>query len=152
MTFFFELPRVSIHSRVVGSFSALEFCLGSFCALVAKSLPSTAKEFAKELRRFVRVGSRAHHLSRMDPYVLLHVAMPRPRCPPWTLLCQTGLRRLNVTDLSKSLAICSRTSHRLCRWCIHLSWKSHSFLSCAIPLGSPLVDVSARFFMRSAVS
>ena len=152
MTFFFELPRVSIHSRVVGSFSALEFCLGSFCALVAKSLPSTAKEFAKELRRFVHVGFRAHHLSRMGPYVLLHVVMPRPWCSPWTLSCQTGLRRLNVTDLSKSLAICSRTSHRLCRWCIHLSWKSHSFLSCAIPLGSPLVDVSARFFMRSAVS
>ena len=42
-------------------------------------------------------------------------------------------RRLNVTDSSKSLAVCSRSSQRPCRRCIRLSWEARSFLSCAIP-------------------
>ena len=53
-------------------------------------------------------------------------------------------KRRNMTDSSNSLAICSKTFHRLCKQRIHLSWKSRSLLSCVILLGSLHADVSAR--------
>ena len=144
------LPHDTLVLGVWCSTVGFGICLGSFCALVAKSSLSTAGR----LRYFVRAGgvswvSRVSSSTHgfMNSFVCSHASSTASNVD--SIISD---RRLNVTDSSKSLVVCSRSSHRPYRQCICLHWESCSFPSFAIPLGSPLADVLARCLMRSADS